>query len=387
MITAVSIANYRSLRSLSLEPSPLTVVTGANASGKSNLYRALRLLAETAFGTATQSIAREGGLPSVLWAGPETFSKQMREGTVPVQGGPRQERVSLRLGFAGERFSYAIDFGMPEPQRTLFSHDPEIKREAIWHGAVYRPTSALVDRHGPVVSVRGELGKKITIASHVAPYDSMLTQVVDPELAPEIFALREFVRSWRFYDHFRTDARAPARQLQIGARTTVLSNDGHDLAAALQTIREIGDADALDVAVDDAFPGASVEITALEGRFGLLMRQHGLLRGLTQAELSDGTLRYLLWVAALLTPRPPTLIVMNEPETSLHPDLMPALGRLIMNAATHCQVWVVTHSTRLAAALERSESCVSIHLNKELGETRITGQQLLDGPPWQWPKR
>ncbi len=167
----------------------------------------------------------------------------------------------------------------------------------------------------------------------------------------------------------------------------MLSNDGHDLAAALQTIREIGAADALDVAVDDAFPGASVEITALEGRFGLLMRQHGLLRGLTQGELSDGTLRYLLWVAALLTPRPPTLMVMNEPETSLHPDLMPALGRLIMNAATHCQVWVVTHSTRLAAALERAESCVSIHLNKELGETRITGQQLLDGPPWQWPKR
>lgn len=62
----------------------------------------------------------------------------------------------------------------------------------------------------PVVSVRGEPGKKITIASHVAPYDSMLTQVGDPELAPEIFALREFVRSWRFYDHFRTDARACA---------------------------------------------------------------------------------------------------------------------------------------------------------------------------------
>ena len=56
------------------------------------------------------------------------------------------------------------------------------------------------------------------------------------------------------------------------------------------------------------------------------MQQHGLLRPLKAAELSDGTLRYLLWIAALLTPRPPGLLVLNEPETSLHPDLLPALA-------------------------------------------------------------
>ena len=65
------------------------------------------------------------------------------------------------------------------------------------------------------------------------------------------------------------------------------------------------------------------------GRFELQMRQHGLLRPLGTAELSDGTLRYLLLVAALLSPRPPELMVLNEPETSLHPDLLAPLGRLI----------------------------------------------------------
>ena len=70
-----------------------------------------------------------------------------------------------------------------------------------------------------------------------------------------------------------------------------------------------------------------------DGRYELQLQQHGLLRPLSAAELSDGTLRYLLWRAALLTPRPPELMVLNEPETSLHPDLLPALARLILAAA------------------------------------------------------
>jgi hypothetical protein len=85
------------------------------------------------------------------------------------------------------------------------------------------------------------------------PFDSMLSETADPRRAPELLVLRERIRSWRFYDHLRTDAQAPARTAQVGTRTPVLSHDGADLAAALQTIREIGDVDALDEAVGHAF--------------------------------------------------------------------------------------------------------------------------------------
>ena len=106
-------------------------------------------------------------------------------------------------------------------------------------------------------------------------------------------------------------------------------------------------------------------------------------------EAQTGTLRYLLWVAALLTPRPPALMVLNEPETSLHPDLLPALARLIARAADAAQVWVVSHSTRLVAALEREGEalygdCRRLELVKEHGETRLAGQGMLDAPPWRW---
>ena len=197
MLQTLAIANYRSLRELTVPLGRLNVITGANGSGKSNLYRALRLLGETALGGAVAGIAREGGLPSVLWAGPETISKSVRRGEHPVQGGPRREPVSLRMGFAGEELGYAIDFGLPVPPAGAFDRDPEIKGETIWHGPVLHRVNAVVERRGGVVSSRGERGAWEAIAQHVPGFDSMLTHVADPQRAPEVLLLRESIRSWR----------------------------------------------------------------------------------------------------------------------------------------------------------------------------------------------
>jgi predicted ATPase len=122
------------------------------------------------------------------------------------------------------------------------------------------------------------------------------------------------------------------------------------------------------------------------GWFSLIMKQHGLLRPLSAAELSDGTLRYLLFVAALLTPRPPALMVLNEPETSLHPDLIAPLARLIVQASERSQIIVVTHSQPLITALAQS-GCNSIMLEKRFGETIVVGANELSVPAWHWPSR
>ena len=100
MITQVAISGYRSLRDVRLSLDALNVVTGANGSGKSSLYRALRLLADIAQGRIIQSLAVEGGLASVLWAGPEAFSRSMKQGAHRIEGSRRKNPISLKLGFS-----------------------------------------------------------------------------------------------------------------------------------------------------------------------------------------------------------------------------------------------------------------------------------------------
>jgi predicted ATPase len=228
-------------------------------------------------------------------------------------------------------------------------------------------------------------GDWLTLTQSLATFDSLMTQCADPRGTPEALVLRESMRGWRFYDHFRTDAASPARLPQIGTHTPVLGHDGRDLAAALETIRLIGDGAALAAAIDDAFPGSQVSVRVVDGWFSVEMQQHGLLRPLGAGELSDGTLRYLLWIAALLTPRPPQLLVLNEPETSLHPDLLPALGRLIVQAAGRSQVIVVSHAGGLIDALQSEPECHAVVLRKDFGDTQVDGA--LAPPRWEWPAR
>ncbi|MEJ8474790.1 AAA family ATPase [Roseibium algae] len=385
MIVSLAISGYRSLRNLILPLGRLTVVTGANGSGKSSLYRSIRLLADVAQGRAISSLAREGGLTSTLWAGPEIISRAMKQGEVPVQGGARRSSVSLKLGFADEDYGYAIDLGLPQSDSTsYFNYDPEIKVESLWAGEALSRHNQIAGRSGPSVKVLDSHGHRVPVLQTLASFDSMMTHAADPKDALELLVMRERMRSWRFYDHLRTDREAPARVPRIGTRTPVLSSDGADLAAALRTIQEIGDPVQLEEAIDDAFPGARIEITVTDGLFEVLMHQSGLLRPLRASELSDGTLRYLLLIAVLLTPRPPPLLVLNEPETSLHPRLLDPLARLVTQTAERTQIILVTHAQTLASQLSGCEGCLHFELRKELGETVVDG---VEPPRWAWPKR
>jgi predicted ATPase len=389
VIRTVAVQGYRSLRELTLPLGQLSVITGANGSGKSSVYRSLRLLADAALNSVVASLAREGGLPSTFWAGPETIARTVRQGIHNVEPLAKRNVASLKLGFGSDEYSYCIDLGYPPPDRgSMFNLDPHIKRECIWHGPLYRKASALVDRRNNFAwlsTTRDE--EPVMLTQHLADTDSMLASVADPQRAPEMLTLRESVRGWRFYDHFSTDAASPARISQIGTFTPVLHHDGSNLAAALQTIIEIRKDRALATTIEDAFPKSQLVIDVQSGRFELQLQQHGLLRPLSAAELSDGTLRYLLLVAALLTPRPPELLVLNEPETSLHPELLPALARLILAAAANTQIIVVTHAPLLIDELSRAPLCTRLHLLKDFGETKLEEQTLFNKPKWVWPAR
>ncbi len=389
-LITLAVSGYRSLRSLVLPLERLNVVTGANGSGKSSLYRSLRLLADVAQGQAIASLAAEGGLRSTMWAGGAGYSSAMRSGRAPMQGNVGRGPVSLRLGFASEDYGYAIDLGLPIPgpgasreEGSLFGYDPVVKAEAVWAGERLSRFNVIARRGNASVLVQDKSGRLRPVVTDLAPFETMMMRAADPTNAVELLFLRERMKAWRFYDHFRIDRDAPSRIPRIGTRTVALASDGSDLAPAVQTVREIGDGPAFDGAIEDAFPGSSVEIDAVNGLFRLSMRQSGLNRALDASELSDGTLRYIALATALHTPRPPELMVLNEPEGSLHPNLLEPLARMIAAASQRSQIIVVSHAQALVEALAE-HGAQMLALEKEAGETIVRN---IDVPAWEWPER
>jgi len=197
----------------------------------------------------------------------------------------------------------------------------------------------------------------------------------EPDKYPELAALQYRLSRWRFYHQFRTDSESPLRRPQAGCRTPVLHHDGRDLCAALQTIRESGRDDILDLVLKKAFPGSHFLINANEGWFSISQEKADLKRPLEAHEFSDGTLRFLCLVAALLSPDPPELIVLNEPEMSLNDSLIEPLAHLIVEASRDSQIWVTTHSDILAANLDEFGDVRTARLTMRKGETKIEGKE------------
>lgn len=358
-ITRLEVDDYRSLRRLRLRLSPLTVLVGGNGCGKTNCYRALRLLAAAAEGRLAATMAEEGGMPSALWAGKR-----------------RRGEVRMRLGVTLDAFSYRLALGLPRPERTLFTRDPEVKEEDI-EAVAGRRRIALVRREGAGVRLRGEAGGWEAPSLAFEPAESLLAQLVDPVRWPELALLRQTLSSWRFYHQFRSDAGSPLRQPRVGVRTRALAHDGADLAAALQTIVERG-RDELDAAIDAALPGAEVVIAGDDqGRLWVELASPGMHRRVQPYELSDGQLRLLCLAAACLATHAPPLMVLNEPETSLHEDLIPALAGLIASAARRGQVVVTTHDRTLAELLRQDAGAAVVPLTTAGGETRVEGDEHL----------
>jgi predicted ATPase len=368
-IRELYVSGYRSIRNLRVCLKKVNVLTGSNGCGKSNLYNAVFLLAKTAMGGFARVIAAEGGMPSVLWAGER-----------PSRGIDwRAEALRMTLGVKTDSFSYEMSCGLVKTSKespSAFRLDPEIKEEHVWIEDRKAGRLTFFERGPSGTWVRDAVGRRVSYSGELIPSEGVFSQLREPHLYPELSALRTEMGNWRFYHHFRTDKDSPLRKPQVGVHTPVLSHDGNDLAAALQTILEIGDHEQLRNSVANAFHGAPLVIENSKAGFSTLLQMPGLKRPLDASEVSDGTLRYLCLLAVLLSPRPPAFLALNEPETSLHPDLLDGLARLITQASKNSQLWITTHSPRLAELIEGYSNEPNIKLELVNGETRIVGQKL-----------
>lgn len=352
------VSGYRSLKKIALPLDHLAVYLGANGTGKTNIYRALELCHHAAKGDLSKWLAEQGGMDSVFWAGPRKSHEKARI------------EVTLELG----DYRYHIELGYRTPTTAAFNGEPLIKEERIEHLSNGRKYT-LMSRKGPAISVVDRDDKKILLDDHLLPTQTALSAIPTDIAASTVTALRDTFLDWRFYHAFRVDPDAPVRKPTPAITATKLDSDGGNLGAVFATLAHIReDVNDLRSIVKMAFNGAELIIPEPDmiADFGMLWRELPQ-RVFTQAELSDGTIQFLALCGALLSYSTPKLIVLNEPETSLHPDMMPALANLIAKASEVSQIVIVTHSERLTRELESLTACPVRLVQKEDGETKIKG--------------
>ncbi|GEP01033.1 AAA family ATPase [Methylobacterium haplocladii] len=371
-VREIAVSGYRSLKQIRFPVDGLGVFVGGNGAGKTNLYRSLELLQSAADGALTRALAAEGGMESVLWAGERRRTE------------PARVRLSAELADdeTGHAFAYEVAVGLvpqagDEIYGAAFSLEPQVKTERLTVQTGLRPVVAL-NRDGPSGFVRDEDGRKRPFGTTLLATETALGALQDAVRFPEIEIVRRAMAAWRFHHDFRTDAASALRRPCLAVTTPTLASDGSDLAAVFATLRHIRqDTVDLDEAVGHAFPGARLVIPPpdREAQFGLIFSEYPR-RVFAASELSDGTLRYLALAGALLAYRLPPFVALNEPETSLHPDLMEPLARMIVRASERTQVWLVTHSERLAQAIAEHGGVRPRVVVKRDGATWIEGLRL-----------
>ncbi|HEY9772635.1 MAG TPA: AAA family ATPase [Planktothrix sp.] len=361
MIKDFKVTNYRSIKDVWLRLQPINVIVGPNGVGKSNLYRALYLVSAAATGQLSMALATEGSVGAALWAGPHG----------------KKSKAEIEVSVTVDEFQYNLACG---PMRCdggchqrpeVFKSDAEIKSEEVYRWQKGHKHS-LLKRGRVYVEARNASGKMVDYTKQVRDNESVLTGLRDPFAFPDLFALREEFLNWRFFHDFRTDVDSPLRKPRISVMTPLMSHDGGDFVAALATIQAV-DEDALTESLELAFPGSKLDFEQTPSGLDLLMLGPNMRRPLKVHELSDGTLQYLCLIAALLSARPPSLLALNEPETSVHPRLYEHLARLIVASSERSQLWITTHSTELADYILELSGCIPIELEKVEGETRMVG--------------
>ena len=355
VLTTVAVAGYRSLRDVVVGLGPLDRDHGRERVGQ----------VEPVPGVAAAGGSAPTGRSSARWPARAACSprcgraRSSRARHVGAACRPRAPSAADRSACGwgsptADGLGYSIDLGMPVPGSTAFALDPEIKREMRVGGPDGPAGGGAGGARPRPLSAAATAGAGVELSRALAdPPEHARRARRSRRSAPEMRRVRGIIARLAVLRRVC----APTTTPRPGSRRSapghpVLARDGRrPRRRACRRSARSATAERWTATVADAFPGARISISQDGGWFEVGLEQPGVLRRMGAAELSDGTLRYLLLAAALLSPRPPSLLVLNEPETSLHRDLLPALGRLIRAAASRGQVVVVTHSAPLLAEL------------------------------------
>jgi predicted ATPase len=368
-IQELEIRGFRSLRHVRWTPGRLNVLIGPNGSGKSNLLQALEFLNKVAENKLSEEVLRQGGIVPLLWDGKvQEISWQLKAAPQSANLRHIESIYQLELRQLGSGSAFRIQ---RESLDVGTASDPPAERDLR---LTRSPTKA---------SFIDEAGKSIALPE-AAINDEQSVLIHTYLYAPLTALLPDALITWSFYHALRVDREAPVRQAAIARIEKRLAEDGQNLIPVLHTLytSNRGFKKGLDAAMRAAFGKDYDEIVfppAADQRVQLRLRWRSLSTEQSAANLSDGTLRFLMLIAILANPEPGDLIAIDEPETGLHPSMFPIIAELAAEAAERTQVIFTTHSPQFLDAF-RGEAPTTTVAELVEGETRLS---VLDGPDLQ----
>lgn len=340
-----------------LDLRPLNVLIGPNGSGKSNLLEAIALL-QAAPRELVTPILEGGGSADWLWRGEPAASSGAIE--VVLVGSDHRQPLHYRLAFAapGQQFRLIDERLESDPG------DPESQ------GAVY------VDSDGVEATVtRCDRGAKETLdAVRVGPMNSqqsILTHLRDPEIYPQITYVASEMARISLFREWSFGRQSPARMPQKpDLPNDFLAEDTRNLGLVLNRLmRDYEARRQIVTALRGLYEGVVDFHVNIEFGTVQVFLQEGKMT-IPATRLSDGTLRYLSLLTILCHPNPPPLVCLEEPELGLHPDILPGLAELLLDASERCQLIITTHSDVLVDALTDVPETVVVCEKKE-GQTTM----------------
>ena len=346
-IQQVSIQGFRSFRSVDWKPGRLNVIIGPNASGKSNLLRALALLQHAATGDLAKEVATQGGMGALLWDG-QARSLAWKVRTDPVRRGGDAAREALtydlQLRQLGATSGYRVEY---ELLGNFYLKDA---------GEKASPKKFLERDPSHAVTFAADERKLVPSEGSIADDQTLLAVAGGPFGNPVVTAFRDSVLGWTIYHDLHVDQDAPLRRAAVARLDARVAPDGQNLVPVLHTHYtgnrgfKRGLDDAMRAAFGDDYEELVFPPDPADQRIQLRLRWRSLKTAQPAPALSDGTVRFLLLVAILTSPDIGDLIALDEPEAGLHPRMFPVIAELAQEAATRSQVIVTTHSPEFLSA-------------------------------------
>ena len=338
-IKQLDVAGFRSLKNVSWRPGDLNVVIGQNGTGKSNLLRALNMLAVSANGELSKGMQTSGGMGAVLWDGRATSICINLKLITP------NLEYELKLARLGLTSGYVIEY------ENLFDSDQ---------------TNRFTNNVPAYSKLKGN-ETRLSLELNALP--------ILPDASEELLKLSK-LKDIVIYHDLDVSWKSEIRQPSVARNERLVEYDGQNLIPVLHTLyTENRDFEwAIDAAMRAAFGSDYEKLVftpdAGDQRVQMKVRWRSLQRSQSTADLSDGTLRFLLLVTILTAPDSPMLIAIDEPETGLHPSMFPIIAEYAVEASSHTQVVFTTHSPQFLDAFTDIKPTTTI-AKWENGETSL----------------